>query len=387
MPIKLYQLIDRFSRGEILLPIMQRDYVWTHRKIAKLLDSLYHRWPIGCFYLWHTRQEHNSRPCFGQTRYRSHYIDGNYGYLLNGQQRLTSLALSIQDPAKSRAPDHCSYFDVVTERFSTAGQNRTVQRRIENHDPTLVPLHELVLLDSQTTPEHHARISEFIEHLKEDSVVSSDDERAEYRNRLDRATRMFDCDVPCEVFETDEVDDAIELFARLNKGGTTLSVSDVEAARLAQEATVTILGPMRDFIQKPELQSLHLNFPFLTRALLAVHRGNASFSREHEIRKANIWATGTRTIEESWEATKQALACTVRLVREDLGWTSWRWLPSTNALIPVVYLLQAKKKNTHRKRPATTASVLVHLGTARIVQRVRRDNAQCLHQSDPQNGG
>ncbi|PKN67811.1 MAG: hypothetical protein CVU57_00945 [Deltaproteobacteria bacterium HGW-Deltaproteobacteria-15] len=35
---------------------MQRDYVWKSAEVVKLLDSLYHRWPIGCFYVWHTKQ-------------------------------------------------------------------------------------------------------------------------------------------------------------------------------------------------------------------------------------------------------------------------------------------------------------------------------------------
>ena len=33
---------------------MQRDYVWKAKKVTKLLDSLYRRWPIGSFYVWRT---------------------------------------------------------------------------------------------------------------------------------------------------------------------------------------------------------------------------------------------------------------------------------------------------------------------------------------------
>lgn len=57
MDIRIIDLVRRFDSGEIRLPLMQREYVWKPAKVVKLLDSLYKRWPIGCFYVWHTRHD------------------------------------------------------------------------------------------------------------------------------------------------------------------------------------------------------------------------------------------------------------------------------------------------------------------------------------------
>jgi hypothetical protein len=99
---------------------------------------------------------------------------------------------------------------------------------------------------------------------------------------------------------------------------------------------------MRWFVQQHEHQALGLNFVFLTRTLLTVHTGNARFSQKQDALKSNIWENGDRSIGESWAATHQALEQTIKFVREEMGWTNRRWLPSANALIPVVYLLQSK---------------------------------------------
>jgi len=41
---KLVELVRQFEAGEIVLPIMQREYVWKAKKVEALLDSLYHKY-------------------------------------------------------------------------------------------------------------------------------------------------------------------------------------------------------------------------------------------------------------------------------------------------------------------------------------------------------
>jgi len=79
---------------------MQRDYVWKSKKVIKLLDSLHKGWPIGCFYVWHTEHEQPTKGRAGDHHIPVKSLDGFYGYLLDGQQRLTSLSLAIEAPAE-----------------------------------------------------------------------------------------------------------------------------------------------------------------------------------------------------------------------------------------------------------------------------------------------
>lgn len=85
----LRELVNEFHSGNILLPQFQRDYVWKVKNILNLLDSLLKGFPIGGFYLW--------RPTDGSLDAKLKALGRNSigpvfeGYLIDGQQRLTSL--------------------------------------------------------------------------------------------------------------------------------------------------------------------------------------------------------------------------------------------------------------------------------------------------------
>src|SRR5271163_3334685 len=102
MDLTVEDLVQRFDSGEIRLPLMQRDYIWKPKKVVRLLDSLYRGWPIGSFYVWHTQDAHPTRARIGKAPQR--HLDGFYGFLLDGQQRLTSLSLAIQGEAEAELP-------------------------------------------------------------------------------------------------------------------------------------------------------------------------------------------------------------------------------------------------------------------------------------------
>lgn len=45
--ITIEDLVSKVNREEIVLPEMQRRYVWTSTKVRDLLDSLYRKYPSG----------------------------------------------------------------------------------------------------------------------------------------------------------------------------------------------------------------------------------------------------------------------------------------------------------------------------------------------------
>ncbi len=89
------ELTDKFGRGEILLPEMQRAYVWKSAQVVRLFDSLYRGYPIGTILLWQLREQIVTRP-------GAFLLDEQNGILttplmlLDGQQRLTSLLRVIR---------------------------------------------------------------------------------------------------------------------------------------------------------------------------------------------------------------------------------------------------------------------------------------------------
>jgi hypothetical protein len=309
---------------------MQRDYVWRGKKVTRLLDSLYRGWPIGSFYVWQTQDARPTRERVGKA-FSSRPLDGFYGFLLDGQQRLTSLSLAIQSEAEA-AQENRAFFDIENEQFVLGKANKTTDRRIQICDPLLVPLSDLISTGDEAIIQ--ASIHKVIQALREQKKLGRGDQKeAGYRTRLQRVATMLSRPALCEEFKDDDEEHAFELFSRLNKGGTSLQAGDVEAARLASTATRKIVGPMRAVVAEREMRSLGINFVFLIRALVTVHRGNCSFSK-----LPTKWAGDSGEVEASWRKTELSLRLVVDFLRTRVGWTTRWWLPSTMALIPMVYL-------------------------------------------------
>jgi hypothetical protein len=352
MNIKVADLVERFDSGEIRLPLMQRDYVWKPRKVTALLDSLYRAWPIGSFYVWRALEdEHPAKIRVGMPPKRR--LDGFAGFLLDGQQRLTSLSLAIQGESEAELHQR-AFFDLENELFYLGQMKRTVTKRIEAADPLIVPLSIIVPPARGNETDIHA-VEHIVQELREQRKLGKNGAKeVEYRRRLQRVAAMLSRDALCEEFTDEQEEHAFELFSRLNKGGTSLSTGDVAAARLASAATKKIVAPMRSVVAEREMRSLGINFVFLLRTLVTVHRGNCSFSK-----LPRNWADDTGEIEASWRRTERALRETVKFVRNEMGWTTRRWLPSTMALIPVVYFFA--KNGTSKLRASDTGLVKRYL--------------------------
>ena len=58
--ISIEHLVAKVRQGEIVLPEMQRRYVWTSSKVRDLLDSLYRKYPSGTILVWENKVSKDS---------------------------------------------------------------------------------------------------------------------------------------------------------------------------------------------------------------------------------------------------------------------------------------------------------------------------------------
>jgi hypothetical protein len=330
----LRDLVQGFHSGAILLPQFQRDYVWKPIKIRNLLDSLLRGFPIGGFYLW--------RPLGGTIDAKPkgvghQQIEAPFaGYLIDGQQRLTSLeaafALFTGDD-KNGAELRC-YLDLAatdgarardTRLFVTYAGNRSVAKRVELGDSTLISVSLLFNgLDHQLRKETESSLQTkggFPAKRIESAMA-----------RFDHACKMLDQLVPCTTIYDVSDEKAVEVFARLNKGGSALRQGDVRAAELARGKAVDVLKRMREYVSAERPRRLGFGFSFAFRTLVVFHRQTAQFS---SLKPDWIEAPGphARSLLQSWKATERALDAALSFVDEDMGWSRRALLPSNNAVI------------------------------------------------------
>ena len=91
---KIGALKDMFLNKELLLPEMQRKYVWRATQVRDLIDSIYRDYPSGAILIWETDSipEIKTHP-FKETAQQP---IGKRLLLLDGQQRITSLASVLE---------------------------------------------------------------------------------------------------------------------------------------------------------------------------------------------------------------------------------------------------------------------------------------------------
>ena len=73
------------------VPNFQRGFVWDPERVAYLMDSIYKGYPFGSILLWRTKQELTHERDLGPFHLPSNDPEYPTDYILDGQQRITSI--------------------------------------------------------------------------------------------------------------------------------------------------------------------------------------------------------------------------------------------------------------------------------------------------------
>ncbi|MFN6479362.1 DUF262 domain-containing protein [Nostoc sp. DedQUE07] len=77
------------------IPTFQRDVVWEKENVKKLWDSIYKFYPLGSILIWKTSTKLESHRQIGGIKFADDFHSNEYQYILDGQQRTTTLLTSI----------------------------------------------------------------------------------------------------------------------------------------------------------------------------------------------------------------------------------------------------------------------------------------------------
>ncbi len=310
-PLKIKVLLDDIQRGDIQLPEIQRAYVWKGPQVAKLLDSLYHGFPIGQILLWdHTgtlpitknlQETSKSLPNAGQPK-----------IVLDGQQRLTSLYLALSEETQPKVD---VWFNLDTEEF-----HRFLRRMKAN--PCWISAREVI-------NGSNCNFFKIIEEIEQWNKCKMDNQKKQdYANRIEKLKKIGEYTIPIELFKSDSYEDATELFVRINSQGTRLRGAELVMAQLALRIPGMIVTHFEKSMEEYENIGFKLDTRFLTRALVAIGTGQSKFKH-----LTTLWDKSEKEILKIWGDTKKAINIAVNFVRHNAGLEQSSWLPSLNALI------------------------------------------------------
>ena len=256
---KLSALLGQIDSGSIVLPEFQRGYVWSRDQVRGLLRSLYLHYPVGSLLVWETQA--------GSAGIRRADVDpaSVRTLLLDGQQRMTSLYGVV----RGRSPEFFEgdekaflglYFHVGEETFEFYAP---VKMR---DDPLWINVTDLFIHD----------LEPFITQFNAPQFAG---EFATYLTRLNRLRGILDREFHLEkiVGEEKTTDVVVDIFNRVNSGGTKLSKGDLALAKIAAE-NPQMRQCMRTELARWETAGYTFNLDWLLRNVTAVATGKAQFS-------------------------------------------------------------------------------------------------------------
>lgn len=220
-PQKLSQLLNDMEVGKLQVPRFQRDFVWPLTKTRRLLDSMYKEFPIGTFFLWRAPA---GSPLLSRPLTELGIPQPNDGaevsYILDGQQRLTSLFVIIKG-LKLGSRD----YGRVSIDLETA--TRYDENREEGFDEDIFVYrtgdnHRYVAVGDLVGPDH---------------LDIYDEVPKEWKRAFNKAHNTLQQTYPLSVvwIQEQELSDAIEIFQRINQAGKRLSRYDLVCANVWSE--------------------------------------------------------------------------------------------------------------------------------------------------------
>ncbi len=133
----IFEFVKRLKTGKYLIPSFQREFVWEPCDIIRLWESIYNFYPVGSILFWKTDIKLNIHRKPGGTILNDTGEEkkSEYNYILDGQQRATSLLLSadgLNIRAVSRKEfDHSLFFDSSNRVFFFADEYKKRKKYVD----------------------------------------------------------------------------------------------------------------------------------------------------------------------------------------------------------------------------------------------------------------
>jgi len=361
-------VLNKIHNSELILPDIQRDFVWDEERIYNLLDSILRGYPFGTLLFWNTTQRLQYRAFTkdwaGEQGYAFQIkLEGQRGtVVLDGQQRLQSLYLSLMGTFKGKV----LHFDLLSGRdsgdlsdlkyvceFLPAGEaQRRNQKEAGRH--YWVPLRDLSRI---TGPELLGlRSNQYCAWAGVD-VASADGERLSAN-----VSRVFWCFRSSEVLNYYTIDgeygadgvvtplnEVLEIFVRINSGGEVLSKSDLmfSLMQLHWSDAASAIAELTDDLN--EKGRFEFDRDFILKCALACCGKGARYDVDKLRDEGTVAA-----IREAFPRLAAAVVACVDLLVNTAKISDGRVLSSYNALIPFVYYLYLQPRQT----PASEADLV-----------------------------
>lgn len=386
--MSIINLLNQIRNEEIVLPAIQRDFVWSEDQVQRLLDSIMRGYPIGIVLLWETYEDIQFRTFVKDYRpgnlyaYHENTQQNRLKLVLDGQQRLQSLYVALYGTLENKY----LYFDVLSGRDSDdvaeekylfyfaspdeANQWNTevkgelakpVQKRAKDFVVEyFVKVSDLFAMGARNKKDFVRELSKTLSLTSEDEVrldvnLSNLDERLSRDDNVLRVSTI-DENLPSESPYRKSEADVLEIFVRVNREGTPLSRSDLIFSMLklnwkeSSEALPEFVKNINDG------NSFDFDTDFVIRCLFAVSDLGTKFDLDLLRKKSNV-----EKLRANFEQCCNAIRATVDFVQTHCWCHSSRVIGGSYTMVPLVYYLFHTKNHDLRNDQVVNARKALYL--------------------------
>ncbi|MEV1056166.1 DUF262 domain-containing protein [Micromonospora chalcea] len=311
------QLISAVTEGRVRIPAFQRGFVWDSDRVAQLMDSIYKGYPFGALLFWRTKAELQTERDLGPFILPPRPADYPVDYVLDGQQRLTSIFGVFQTELKPAEATEWTniYFDYRSD--ADAQDSQFLALAPADADPDrYFPL--AVLFDAPAYGEASRR-------LPSDVIAVIDDLHSKFK----------EVSIPIQSFATDDRAGVAIVFERVNRLGVELDTLQLLSAWTWSDD----FDLQRKFSElSEELEPFGFGdvgeeITLLLRCCAAIVEGDAS-------PKAMISMKGAK-VRELFPHVINGIRGAIDFVRRELGVQQLSNLPYASTLVPLSVFFSA----------------------------------------------
>lgn len=371
-PITIKDALEAIQRQSYVLPAIQREFVWSQDQISSLFDSLMQGYPIGSFLFWQVQPSNSQEYTWYGCIRDYHEKTGRHCpvldlpsrelvSILDGQQRLTALNIGLRGSYAEKEPHkrwsnpdafprkrlHVNLLELAPDddrrlkydfRFLT-----DARAQVKDDQHYWFPVSDVFGFSST---DNYAVIETL-----QDRGIAANKQASKILHRLYQLVHQ-DLVIPYFLEKEQDLDKVLNIFIRVNSGGTVLSYSDLllsiaTASWKGLDARTAIHGLV------DELNGVRGGFGFskdivLKAGLMLSDIPSVAF------RVTNFNAKNMLLLQDNWPSISKALRLATDLLA-DFGFSAQN-LAADSVLIPVAYYVhQRALDSTYRHAVAHKA--------------------------------
>ncbi len=357
--LSIADVVTDVHKKKYLLPAIQREFVWNPYQIERLFDSLMRDYPISSFLFWKVKKERANDYQFYEflrnyhERTQKHNPKANVSgdeeiiAVLDGQQRLTSIYIGLKGSYAYKLPRKRYDNDqAYPKRRLYLNLLQSSDESELEYDFKFLTEQEALIKDEEffwfrvgdilSMKELH----EVNQYLIENGLFSDyGKEKASFANRaLSKLNSIIHVKPTISYYleNSEELDKVLNIFIRINSGGTVLSYSDlllsIATAQWKQKDAREEIHNFVDEINEIG-DGFNFNKDFVLKSCLVLSDFKDIAFKVDNFNKSNMLK-----IESNWESITQAIRLAVNLVYS-FGYNR-DTLTSNNAIIPIAYYLK-----------------------------------------------